>query len=265
MTARTSRALITAWNSYGRPEARTDKARVSKKMSSSSAAAMSLSMWRGLRCRLGAKNVELVSLEQHDEMPAYKEEIEATLAEGITIRNGWGPNRIIGNGSVTGIELKQCIRVFDENGRFNPEYNEKNLITINADQIIVAIGQMVRPELASAYRTWIWNGAASRPIRYTLETSMKGVFAGGDNASGPASVIEAVAAGKRAAESIERYLKGKDMLSDRFEITVKPVPEDLLPPRKTWKRKSAPRRAVHSCLAKRTGNFDEVEAGIFRG
>ncbi len=70
--------------------------------------------------RLGAKQVEMVALEKRDEMPAYKEEIEATLAEGITINNGWGPNRIVGDGAVTGIELKECTRVFDENGRFSP-------------------------------------------------------------------------------------------------------------------------------------------------
>ena len=102
--------------------------------------------------RLGAKQVEMVALEKRDEMPAYKEEIEATLAEGIAIHNGWGPNRIIGDGAVTGIELKECTRVFDENGRFSPAYNENNLKTIDADQIIVAIGQAVEPRPAQALR-----------------------------------------------------------------------------------------------------------------
>src|SRR3989339_1142528 len=97
--------------------------------------------------RLGGKQVEMVSLEKRDEMPAYKEEIAATLAEGITIHNGWGPNRILGDGAVAGIEFRECTRVFDENGRFNPAYNEKNLKILSADQIIVAIGQAVHPEL----------------------------------------------------------------------------------------------------------------------
>ena len=97
--------------------------------------------------RLGAKQVEMVSLEKRDEMPAYKEEIAATLAEGIKIHNGWGPKRILGDGGVTGIELKECTRVFDENRRFSPAYNESNLKTIDADQIIVAIGQAVNPDL----------------------------------------------------------------------------------------------------------------------
>ena len=96
--------------------------------------------------RLGARRVELVSLEKRNEMPAYHDEIEATLSEGIIIRNGWGPKQILGNGSVTGIELKQCVSVFDENGKFNPSYDENKTEIINADQIIVAIGQMVDGE-----------------------------------------------------------------------------------------------------------------------
>jgi len=93
--------------------------------------------------RFGAESVELVSLEQHNEMPAYTEEIEATLKEGITIRNGWGVRRIIGNGTVTGIELKRCTRVFNDEGHFNPVFDENDITSINADQIIVAIGQKV--------------------------------------------------------------------------------------------------------------------------
>ena len=92
--------------------------------------------------RLGAKSVEMVCLEQRNEMPAYQEEIEATLAEGIKIRNGWGPKRILGNGSVTGIEFKRCTRVFDDQKRFSPVFDENELTTVDADQIIVAIGQI---------------------------------------------------------------------------------------------------------------------------
>ena len=76
----------------------------------------------------------------------------------------------------------------------------------------------------------------------TLETSIKGVFAGGDAVSGPASVIQAVAAGKRAAESIARYLNGEDMRADRFEASIKPLPQELLPATK-GKEKIQTRRA----------------------
>ena len=111
----------------------------------------------------------MVSLEKRDEMPAYQEEIAATLAEGITINNGWGPNHIIGDGSVKGIELKQCTRVFDENGRFSPAYDQNNLKNINADQIIVAIGQAIDGELLAHVCVDIERGCfKTDPV--TLET-----------------------------------------------------------------------------------------------
>ena len=150
-------------------------------------------------------------------MPAYKEEIEATLAEGIVLRNGWGPRQIIGNGSVVGIELKQCTSVFDSNGKFKPSYDENNIVKIDTDQVIVAIGQMVDGDLTKHIGIDIERGCFKiNPL--TLETPAAGIFAGGDNASGPGSVIEAVAAGKRAAESIARYLNNEDMLLTGLSI-----------------------------------------------
>ena len=154
--------------------------------------------------RLGAKHVEMISLEQRKEMPAYKEEIEATLAENIKIRNGWGPKRILYNGSVTGIELKRCTRVFDAQKRFNPAFDEKDLATIEADQIIVAIGQAVDEELVSHIKVQNERGCF-KADKVTGQTSVPGIFAGGDNATGPASVIDAVAAGKRVALSYEQH------------------------------------------------------------
>jgi pyruvate/2-oxoglutarate dehydrogenase complex dihydrolipoamide dehydrogenase (E3) component len=95
----------------------------------------------------------------------------------------------------------------------------------------------------------------------TLETSEKGIFAGGDNASGPASVIEAVAAGKKAAESIGFYLNGKHLLSDRFENSLKPVAEELLPDITGIDKK---KRAIAGKLetAKRIDNFNEIESAF---
>ncbi len=210
--------------------------------------------------RLGASRVEMVCLEQRDEMPAYKEEIEATLAEHITLRNGWGPKRIMGNGSVTGIELKRCTRVFDEQRRFNPAFDENDLATLEADQIIVAIGQAVDEQLVGHIKADSERGCfRADPI--TGQTSLEGVFAGGDNASGPASVIDAVAAGKRVAESIERYLTGKDVLAGRFESTVHPMPDELLPATDKIVKKDRP-RSEELAPANRTKNFDEVEKGL---
>jgi heterodisulfide reductase subunit A-like polyferredoxin len=210
--------------------------------------------------RLGAKSVEMVSLEQRDEMPAYPEEVEATLHEGIKVTNGWGPLRILGNGSVTGIELKKCTRVFDENKRFSPVYDEQQRLSIEADQIITAIGQTSDDEFVKHI------GAATQGRYFkadpvTLQTSLEGVFAGGDAVSGPKSVIEAVAAGKRAAETIERYLNGKDLTAQRFESTIKPVPDELLPETDEVEEK-ARAKAGELPVAQRVGSFKEVEMGF---
>lgn len=210
--------------------------------------------------RLGAKRVELVSLEEHGEMPAYEDEIKATIEEGIIIRNGWGPNRITGNGSVSGIELKKCTQVFDENGKFKPLYDSSKLETISTDQVIVAIGQMVEADLLANSCIDTEFGCLSADS-ITLETSEKGVFAGGDNVTGPASVIQAVASGKRAAESIERFINGKDMFENRFESSIKPVPEELLPEASDVVKKE---RAVAAELSvkERLLNFNEVESAF---
>lgn len=210
--------------------------------------------------RLGAKRVELVSLEKHDQMPAYEDEIKAALDEGIIIRNGWGPNRITGNGSVSAIELKECTAVFDENGKFNPVYDTKNTVTIKTDQVIVAIGQMVETDLLTGSSIGIKSGSLAAD-HVTLETAEKGIFAGGDNVTGPASVIEAVAAGKRAAESIERFVNGKDMFKNRFESSIKPVPSELLPDASDVVKKERA-AASESAVKERIRNFSEVEAAF---
>jgi len=196
-------------------------------------------------------------------MPAYKDEIQATVEEGIEIRNGWGPKQILGNGSVTGIELKQCVSVFDANGKFKPTYDENKIISVDAPQVIVAIGQMIDGELTKHIGIDMERGCFKvNPA--TLETSVEGIFAGGDNASGPGSVIEAVAAGKRAAESISRYLNNEDMLANRFEYSLKPLQEELLP---STKRVAKKNRASADDLPvdKRINNFNEIEISFLRG
>ena len=212
--------------------------------------------------RLGARQVEMVCLEQRNEMPAYAEEIEATLAENIKIRNGWGPKRILGNGSVTGVEFKRCTRVFDDQKRFNPAFDENDLTTIEADQIIVAIGQRVDEQLVGHINVRSERGSFTvDPV--TGQTSVPGVFAGGDNAPGSnlPSVIEAVAAGKRVAESIERCLKGKDLLSERFEESLRPIPPAFLPTLDKVEKKHRSQPA-ELAPASRLNNFDEVEKGL---
>ncbi|MCE5249043.1 FAD-dependent oxidoreductase [bacterium] len=210
--------------------------------------------------RLGADSVEMVCLEQRHEMPAYPEEVDATLREGITIRNGWGPARIVGDSSVAGVELRRCVRVFDESKRFSPVYDDSDRDTIRADRVIVAIGQSTDSGVLTHTGAETGHGCF-RVDPVTLETSLRGVFAGGDVVSGPASVIEAVAAGKRAAESIERYLRGEDLRTSRFENTIRRIPEELLPETNSVEKK--PRAESPELEAElRIGNFEEVELGF---
>jgi NADPH-dependent glutamate synthase beta subunit-like oxidoreductase len=151
--------------------------------------------------RLGAEQVTMVCLESRDTMPAFEEEIAEALHEGVTIQPSFGPDRIIEeNGSLTGLEVVSCTSVFDENGRFNPSFDTSVKQMIEADQIILAIGQSTdisyTGDQVKNNNGWIVIDEKTRA------TNLKGVYAGGDVTSGPASVIHAVAAGRETAYSI---------------------------------------------------------------
>ena len=155
--------------------------------------------------RLGAPNVTMVCLEQRDGMPANEEEVARALEEGVVIQNGWGPKEVLRrDGAVSGIVFKSCPRVLDETGRFNPVYDEDKLLTLDADIILMAIGQKADLEfLNGAYEVETERGRIK-----ALEgnrTSVDGIFAGGDVTTGPATVIKAIAAGKETAVAINRH------------------------------------------------------------
>ncbi len=210
--------------------------------------------------RKGATDVHLVCLEKRDEMPAWEEEVSAALAEQITIHNGLGINRILTDkGKATGVEFKGCASVFDDQGRFNPQYDESAITTDTADTILVAIGQ--RPDLScldgaeEVDRTP--NGMVSAdPV--TLATSRPGLFIGGELYAGPSIVVEAIATGQEAALSIERYLLGESLTANRPERSKgenwAPIPTDAVPVE----------RAVMPELDpdKRVASFAEVATGL---
>lgn len=158
--------------------------------------------------RVGGENVNIFCLESLEEMPALDEEIEETLAEGITINNSWGPKRIISeNGYVTGIEFKKCIYVFDENNRFNPKYDEDNTMIIKADTILLSVGQSIFwGNLLDNSNIELNRNNTIKGDSFTYQTGEKDVFAGGDAFTGPRFAIDAIAAGKEGAISIHRYV-----------------------------------------------------------
>lgn len=159
--------------------------------------------------RFGARKVTVCSLESESEMPAAKEEMEEAAKEGIRFLHRVGPKRLVGEkGTVTGIEFLKVSRVFDETGRFSPQFIEGSETIFPTDTVIIAIGQtgdfsFLRPE----------DGVETRGGRIlidpdTLATTASGVWAGGDAAFGPRIAINAIADGKRGASSIDEHFRG---------------------------------------------------------
>ncbi|MEO8586954.1 MAG: FAD-dependent oxidoreductase [Acidobacteriota bacterium] len=179
--------------------------------------------------RGGAADVTIVSLESFEEMPVLRstqghEEFEETKKEGVVFVPRRGPNRFLGSGRLSAVELKRVTSVFDANGRFAPAYDEADLITLEADACILAIGQT--PDLSflkSADGVALTPGGTIAVDRTTLATSAPGIFAGGDVAFGPRNLIEAVANGKRAARSIHEHL-AKEKASIRATLEIEKIP-----------------------------------------
>ena len=167
--------------------------------------------------RKGAKTVTLVCLESRDEMPAWEHEIKEALEGDIKVVNSFGPKNFFIDKSnrVSGIEFKTCTAVFDENKRFNPQYDEAECQAFFGDTIIVSIGQSTNTEYIAEQDIALSRvgGLEADPI--TLQTPIDWVFAGGDAFYGPKSVVEAVACGKEAAESIHRFINGMDLKTGR--------------------------------------------------
>ena len=207
--------------------------------------------------RLGAKEVSLVCLEKREEMPAWDYEIEEALEEGVTIINSLGPKKFLQEGGhVSGLEFRECTAVFDNECRFNPSYDDENLTILEGDTVIVAIGQAA--DLSFADKDGIAvtprGGLEADPI--TLETPLPGVFAGGDVFYGPKSVVEAVASGKEACESIHRFLNDLDLKSGREKDDSFEKPDVSNEPH--IDREAMPTLS----LEERAGNFKEIALGF---
>jgi formate dehydrogenase (NADP+) beta subunit len=180
--------------------------------------------------RAGAGEVTIVSLERFEEMPVLQttqghEEFDEARREGIAFLQRRGPKRFLGDGRLQAIELRGVLSVFDPAGRFNPSYDDEDVIAMEADACILAIGQradlsFLRPE----------DGVEATPSgivkvdRETLATTAPGIFAGGDVAFGPRNLIDAIANGKRAARSIHEHLSREAAaLEVRLEVEKLPT------------------------------------------
>ena len=169
--------------------------------------------------RSGAKKVQMVCLESPEEMPALPEEIHEAQEEGIEIINGWGPKRILTKeGKVTGIEFKRCTRVFDENHRFSPLYNEEETYFLEADNILISVGQsIVWGDLLKGSKAEVNPNQTLPADATTFQTAEKDIFVGGDAHTVPKFAIDAIAQGKEGAISIHRFVhRGQSLVLGRL-------------------------------------------------
>ena len=158
--------------------------------------------------RCDSPKVYQVSLETRDIMPALPEEIELAESEGIEFHGGWGPKEILTeNGKVTGIVFRKCTQVKNAEGRFDPQYDENDTMTIPCSNVLLSVGQgtvwgdLLKDEAVE------FRGPAPVADPVTYQTTVDDIFVGGDMFTGPRFAIDAIAAGKEAAISIHRFVQ----------------------------------------------------------
>jgi formate dehydrogenase beta subunit len=207
--------------------------------------------------RMGAGNVHLFCLEKRDEMPAHEWEIARAEEEGVLISNSWGPKKILGEEKVTGLGLIKCTSVFDKEGNFNPTYEEGVTSKVDANHIILAIGQAADLGFVEGLNNINTSGGRIAVAETDLATDEEGIFAGGDVVSGPDSIIGAMAHGRKAAIAIDQYLGGDGNIDEVLatpeeevilsDFAVEKKPRDEMALLKPWERISG---------------FSQVELGL---
>ena len=164
--------------------------------------------------RLGAADVQVYCLEcSNEEMPALEDEILQAEEEGIKIDRSWGVKQINASGSkVSGVELMRCTACYTKAGKFAPSYDEKDTKKVDADMVITAIGQTIDLSfMPDASKLKVSKRGTIESNERSMATNVAGIYAGGDVRRGPATMIEAVADGKKAAVAIDCYLSGEEL------------------------------------------------------
>jgi formate dehydrogenase beta subunit len=207
--------------------------------------------------RLGARHVQLVSLERREQMPAHPDEVREAEEEGITLVPGVGPKAILGHdGRVVGLETLDVDSLFGDDGRFRPTFRPHTERRLDADTIILAVGQQPDTDCLAADPdiTVTPRGLVQVDPR-TLATTMPGVYCGGDLAFGPRIVIEAEADGKRAALAIHESLGGGSVPRARVRFRA------IALNRTSDRYDRVPRQPVPSLPVTRRTGFRQVEEG----
>lgn len=158
--------------------------------------------------RLTSGKVTMLCLEGEHEMPAADDEVADAKAEDIVVNNGWGPKEVLTeNGKVVGVVFKKCTRVYDEQHRFSPEYDENETITVPCSHVLLSIGQSIQwGNLLDGTAVELNRNGTAKADGITYQTAEKDIFVGGDVYTGPGFAIDAIAAGKKAADSLNRFV-----------------------------------------------------------
>ena len=208
--------------------------------------------------RLGAENVIIVYRRSQGEMPAYQEEIDEALNEGVKLMTLTQPVGVVKGktGAVSGLTcITMKLGEYDKTGRRRPTEKDGETFIIDSDQIIIAIGQKFNGEKILKEVNPVMTGRGFiQTNSVTGQTSLPWLFAGGDNATGPASVVTAIAGGETAAVGIHSYLLGEEVpfwreeqiIDTEYDPDSDPVPYPREKPRSI-------------SILKRKHNFDEVE------
>ncbi len=219
------------------------------------------------RCarRLGATEVTMACLEAREEMPAWEWEVEEALEEGVKLATSWGPRAVLSDdGRVTGLELRRCVSVFDDDGNFSPSFDEDETSGLAADTVVLAIGQAA--DLTCLKGSSVKTATAGR-LEYdpeTMTTSERGVFACGEVSTGPGAAVEAVADGHRAARAMHHFLDTGELLKQapREELpTIGDLPEETIERIKQRARVEVGR----SPGEERVRDFSEIERAFTEG
>lgn len=152
--------------------------------------------------------ISMFCLEAREKMPASNEEIEEALEEGIELNCGWGPKEVLEeNGHVSGVVFKKCTRVFDAQGRFSPEYDENDTVTVPCRHVIFSVGQAIDwGHMLDNLHVELRPNGGALANKLTYQTSEPDIFVGGDVYTGPKFAIDAIAAGREGAISLHRYV-----------------------------------------------------------
>lgn len=158
--------------------------------------------------RLGAEHVTLAFLESDDIMPAGHEALSLARSEGVALEPSWGPTRIVAaDGRARGVDFQRCLAVYDGRGAFAPSFDDCTLHSLDADTVIIAVGQESDPT--------VYGGGRPECDPVTLQTGIENVFLAGDGAFGPSTIVQAMASGREAAESAHRLVSGEHLTYGR--------------------------------------------------